>query len=247
MSLESGRAPWPTRDPMGKTSDQVLRAVTQRVLDSFTGQGALFTALDVSNAVKGTLPDVRHREIAPVVRELFERGAMGDYAQTLIDVLADGHKQTQAYLYHLYEHSPSLYDDTMRTQLAIPPVSVSTAVNDDSSLDGHSVDAPVLVGRDGRARVPRQLLLNAGVTGEVISAKAEVSPPRVVLSQGSSDTGDGEDDFDDSEDGSDPLAATVEYEHPSLLHVPRSLLKVFQANTKLVARVLPGRVDLVEV
>lgn len=221
---------------MGKTTDQVLRAVTQRVLDSFTGQGALFTALDVSNAVKGTLPDVRHREIAPVVRDLYERGAMGEYTQTLIDVLADGHKQAQAYLYHLYEHDASLYDETMRTQLAIPPVSVSTDVNDDKNLDGHSVEAPVLVGRDGRARVPRQLLLNAGVSGDVILARSEASPPRVVLE-------DGGEDFDDE---SDPSTASIEYEHPSLLHVPRSLLKAFPSGAKLVARVLPGRVDLVE-
>lgn len=48
-----------------KTTANVLRAVTQRVLDSFTAQGALFTALDVSNVVKSTLTDVRHRDIAP--------------------------------------------------------------------------------------------------------------------------------------------------------------------------------------
>ena len=52
-----------------KTTDKVLRAVTQRVMDSFTAQGALFTALDVSNAVKGSLPDIRHREVAPLVLE----------------------------------------------------------------------------------------------------------------------------------------------------------------------------------
>ncbi|MEZ4410365.1 MAG: hypothetical protein R3A52_28375 [Polyangiales bacterium] len=220
---------------MGKTTDQVLRAVTQRVLDSFTGQGALFTALDHQRR-EGHAPRRAPPRGRPVVRDLYERGAMGEYTQTLIDVLADGHKQAQAYLYHLYEHDASLYDETMRTQLAIPPVSVSTDVNDDKNLDGHSVEAPVLVGRDGRARVPRQLLLNAGVSGDVILARAESSPPRVVL----------EDNGDDFDDESDPSTASIEYEHPSLLHVPRSLLKSFPSGAKLVARVLPGRVDLVE-
>jgi hypothetical protein len=67
-------------------------------------------------------------------------------------VLADGKTPTQAYLYHLPEHSPALYDDTMRNQLAIPPVSTSTSKNDDASISSHSVEAPVNVGRDGRAR-----------------------------------------------------------------------------------------------
>ena len=78
-----------------KTTDKVLRAVTQRVMDSFTAQGALFTALDVSNAVKGTLPDIRHREVAPIVRDLYERGAMGDYRQAVAPRELPGHSLAQ--------------------------------------------------------------------------------------------------------------------------------------------------------
>jgi hypothetical protein len=159
-----------------KTTDKVLRAVTQRVMDSFTAQGALFTALDVSNAVKGTLPDIRHREVAPIVRDLYERGAMGDYRQDLIDVLADGHKPVQAYLYHLPEHDVDLYDDSMRNQLSIPPVSTSTDASGEGNLSSHSTEAPVLVGRDGRARIARQLLMNAGIVSEEISAVGQGSP-----------------------------------------------------------------------
>lgn len=216
-----------------KTDDSTLRAVTQRVVDTFTAQGALFTALDVSNAVKTTLPEVRHRQVSPLVRELFERRAMGDYQHSLIDVLADGKTPTQAYLYHLPEHDVTLYDESMRTQLAIPPVSTSTSKNDDHTVTSHSVEAPVTVGRDGRARVSRQILMNAGVVGDVVLAYSDGEAQKVVLTQAS---GEEPDDTDN----------VLEYEHPSLLHVPRSFMSVFDQGAKLVARVASGRVEIVK-
>ena len=216
-----------------KTTDKVLRAVAQRVMDSFTAQGALFTALDVSNAVKGTLPDIRHRDVAPIVRDLYERGAMGDYLQDLIDVLADGHKPVQAYLYHLPEHEVALYDESMRNQLAIPPVSTSVDASGEGDLGSHSTEAPVLVGRDGRARVARQLLLNAGIVTEEISVVGVASPGKLTLT---APTGT---------ETASATAAVLEYEHPSLLHIPRGLMGVFDASAKLVARVYPNRVEIV--
>jgi hypothetical protein len=133
-----------------KTSPEELAAVTARVLDTFTSSGMLFTALDVSNAVKGTLTDIRHREVAPLVREAFERGSMGPYRQTLIDVMAEGRKAVQAFLYHLPKHPTSNYDDSMRNQLAIPPVAGGAADDDDSITDA-TLDAMVKVGLDAWA------------------------------------------------------------------------------------------------
>lgn len=217
-----------------KSTTSTLRAVTQRVVDNFTAQGAIFTALDVSNAVKTTLPDVRHREVSPLVRELFERHAMGDYQHSLIDVLADGKTPTQAYLYHLPEHSPSLYDDSMRNQLAIPPVSTSTAKSDDAAITAHSIEAPVPVGRDGRARVSRQILMNAGIVGDEISVRVNAEAGEIMLY--------GADEGEQDGEGS----AVVEYEHPSLLHVPRgSVSQVFEPGAKLVAKVYPDHVKIV--
>jgi hypothetical protein len=217
-----------------KTSPATLRAVTQRVVDTFTAQGALFTALDVSNAVKATLPDVRHREVSPIVRELFERHAMGDYQHTLIDVLAEGKTPAQAYLYHLPEHSPELYDASMRNQLAIPPVSSSTDKNDDATITAHSLEAPVPVGRDGRARVSRQILLNAGVVGDEVSVRVNGEAGEILLFPA------------DETDDEDDAGAVVEYEHPSLLHIPRGLVsQVFAPGTKLLARVEAGFVRVV--
>lgn len=215
---------------MTNSSDAVVRAVTQRVVDSFTAQGALFTGLDVSNVVKNTLTDVRHRQCAPVIRELFERGAMGDYTQTLIDVLAEGHKPTQAYLYHLPEHPASLYDDAHRSQLAIPPVSTSMAI-DENALGSAAAEAPVVIGRDGRGRVPRQLLLNAGLVDDALYALSYTGPARVTLT---APTG-----------LEDEMGATIEYEHPSLLHIPRRLMSVFAPGLKVVARVSHEQVELV--
>jgi hypothetical protein len=218
-----------------KTSNQTLRAVTQRVVDNFTAQGALFTGLDVSNAVKTTLPDVRHRDISPVVRELFERHAMGDYQHSLIDVLAEGKTPAQAYLYHLPEHSPDLYDDSMRSQLGIPPVSLSLDKNDDSSINAHTVETPVTVGRDGRARVARQILMNAGVVGEQVYVNVDTEHGKLMLTEATGTESD------------EDLGSVIEYEHPSLLHIPRGFVSsVFAQGDKLVARVDSGRVEIVK-
>jgi hypothetical protein len=215
------------------SQQQVLRAVTQRVVDTFTGLGSLFTALDISNAVKQTLPDVRHREVSPLVRELFGKGAMGDYRQDTIEVMANGETPTQAFLYHLPEHPVALYDDAMRSQLAIPPVSASTGPNDDVNITVATVEARVWVGRDGRARVARQLLLNAGIAGESVQLVQEASPARLVLTASKGEV------------GADDAGQELEFEHPSLLHIPRGYLSVFEPGVKLVARVWSGSIEVV--
>jgi hypothetical protein len=91
----------------------------------------------------------------------------------------------------------------------------------------------VLVGRDGRARIARQLLMNAGIVTEEVSVVAQASPSKLTLT---APTG--------SETAS-ATAAVLEYEHPSLLHIPRALMGTFDANAKLVARVYPNRVEIV--
>jgi hypothetical protein len=215
---------------MAKTTAKVLRAVTERVVDQYTGAAMLFTALDVSNAVKRTLPDVRHREVAPVVREMFSRGAMGIYSQTLIDVLAGGTEPTQAFLYHLPEQATSLYDDSMRSQLAIPPVSAS-GTDDDATLTDASTEAPVRIGKDGRGRVPRRLLKNAGISGDQVLLRSQPSPARLELLPGRAAT--------------DAETDVLTFEHPSLLHLPKAKIDLFSPGTQLVARIVGGAVEIV--
>ena len=207
---------------MTEVSIETLRGVTQRVVDLFTREGFLFTALDVSNSVKQTLPSVRHREVAPLVRDLFASGSMGDgYAQTLIDVMAN--RQTvQAFLYHLKGADiASGYADDKRQQLAIPPVSASLDENDE--LAQGETEAPLSLGVDGRLRVPRKLLTLAGITPERVTAErvGDEIYLAVLLS------------------GTDPPARAVvlELHHPTLLHIPASLAQIFDEAEPIRARV----------
>ena len=75
--------------------------------------------------------------------------------------------------------------------------------------------------------------MNAGIVSEEVSAVGQSSPGKLTLT---TPTG--------SETAS-ATAAVLEYEHPSLLHIPRGLMGIFDASAKLVARVYPNRVEIV--
>jgi hypothetical protein len=204
--------------PVSTVTPEVLSGVTQRVVDLFTREGLLFTALDVSNAVKGTLPSVRHREVSPLVRDLFASGAMGDrYRQTLIDVVAD-RKTVQAFLYHLEGADLATgYDEERRRQLAIPPVSLTETDVDDAD------EAALTVGGDGRLRVPRALLERASVTTHDVKLERVGDELLVGLVMPGTPV--------------PPGVTLVTLSHPSLLHVPASLASMFDANAPITARV----------
>lgn len=216
-----------------------LYAVTARVVDELTSAGLMFTALDVSNAVKQSVPEARHREVSPIVREIFERRGMGAYQQTSIDVMAQGNKPTRALLYHLPELSPALYDDSMRAQLATPPQ--RTAPVQDAGESSSSTEAHVRVGKDGRGRVPRALIENAGIRGDRVLVKTYPAVPSLqILAAGTTavaapaDPSTAQPDvFFAVTDNGQPL----NYEHPSLLHVPRSMMDIFGPDPNLVAKI----------
>jgi hypothetical protein len=220
-------------------SQDELYAVTARVVDEFTSAAMLFTALDISNAVKQTLTDARHREISPIVRDIFERKGMGAYTQTMIDVMAQGSKPARAYLYHLPEHSPALYDDAMRTQLAVPPQRTNRV--EDQAVSTSSTEAGVRIGKDGRGRVPRALIQNAGIHGDQVLVRSEAAVPRLVITPvGAAPVSASVDPlyalpdlFFAATDNGQPLA----YEHPTLLHIPRSMLDMFGPDPNLVAKI----------
>ncbi len=207
-----------------------LYAVTARVVDEFTSAAMLFTALDVSNAVKQTVPEARHREISPIVRDIFERRGMGAYIQTSIKVVAAGKGPTTALLYHLPEQPPDMYDDTMRQQLAIPPQRQQQAP--EPQVASSSTEAHVRVGKDGRGRVPKALIENAGIKGDRVLVKSYPAVPSLqILAAGAAPTAPA----DPSAAGTDVFFAVtsdgqpLNYEHPTLLHIPRSLLDIFGA------------------
>ena len=219
-------------------SQEELYAVTARVVDDFTVAAMLFTALDVSNAVKQLIPDARHREISPIVRDIFERRGMGAYTASQIDVMAMGQKPAKALLYHLPEHPPALYDDSMRAQLAVPPQRQAPVAAAETTSS--STEAAVRIGKDGRGRVPRALIENAGIRGERVLVKSYPAVPSLqILAPDATPAAPpaapaGLDVFLPPTDNGQPL----NYEHPTLLHIPRSLLDIFgtDPNLNLVAK-----------
>ncbi|HEY5944113.1 MAG TPA: hypothetical protein VIV40_01420 [Kofleriaceae bacterium] len=226
-----------------------LYAVTARVVDELTSGGLMFTALDVSNAVKQTVAEARHREISPIVRDIFERRGMGAYMQTSIDVMAQGNKPARALLYHLPEQSPAMYDDSMRAQLAVPPQRLQK-VDDQQQVGSSSTEAHVRVGKDGRGRVPRALIENAGIKGDRVLVKSYpavpslqiVAPGPTPVAAPTDPTAVQGDVFFPVTDNGQPL----NYEHPSLLHLPRSLLDIFGTDPNLVAKIDGASVVIVK-
>jgi hypothetical protein len=110
---------------MSQLNDEV-----RNVIDGFVKSGELFTALDVSNKVKMTMPTARHSEVRDVVRSLFTSDLEPNgWARTPIQVeLRNGSKET-ALLYHPLTDSWDLdnkYDAQKRAQAAIRPAVPTT-------------------------------------------------------------------------------------------------------------------------
>jgi hypothetical protein len=204
-----------------KDQDQ-LNAVSKRVIDMYTFQGTLFTSLDVSNAVKQTLPELRHREIAPVVRQMFDDDIMGaNYTRTMIDVMAGGArgKPAEAWLYHLTSASPDDYGDDQRNQLAIVPVAASAT--DAIKIDESTTELTIEVGVDGRGRLPKSFLENAGIKTQRVRVDKQGSA-LVFAAVIPGDVAAG-------------AAAVLTYMSPDQLHIPADLLTGFDTGKEIKA------------
>ena len=121
---------------------------------------------------------------------------------------------------------------------SMPEAVVSTAARVRSS----STEAHVRIGKDGRGRVPRALIQNAGIHGDRVLVKTEAAVPRLQISAAGSATPAAApvdplyalpDLFFAATDNGQPL----NYEHPSLLHIPRSMLDIFGQDANLVAKI----------
>lgn len=100
----------------------------REIINNFCDDLSSFTSLDVSNAVKqGGFPDSRHRDVAPVVRQIFADGELDDfdYTRTLIDVELLSGLKTKTNLYHHVSISTDSYLD--RKQVAITPKKLDSA------------------------------------------------------------------------------------------------------------------------
>lgn len=113
---------------MSQIADAVLLVVRE-----FLKADTLFTALDVSNKVKESLPHARHRDVRDEVRSLFDSEIEPScYASTPITVtLADGCTQAQALLYHPLADSWDLdnkYDVQQRAKVSAKVAAAGTPV-----------------------------------------------------------------------------------------------------------------------
>ena len=108
---------------------KTLQEFVEETVKDFVSSQTLFTALDVSNKVKETMPFSRHREIRDCVRELFssEIESKG-YARATIEVtLLDGSKAS-ALLYHPLVDSWDL-DNKYSLQKRTAALQTTTAVS----------------------------------------------------------------------------------------------------------------------
>lgn len=121
--------------------------LAREIVGDFVKNNVLFTALDVSNKVKETMPFARHREVRDIVRDMFCTDIEpGGYARTPITVTLGNGTTAEALLYHSLVDSWDLdnkYDTQQRTQGAVKPVPVVTLP---VTLTPPSVSAPATTG-----------------------------------------------------------------------------------------------------
>lgn len=78
-----------------------LEDTVRSIVEDFISREVLFTALDVSNAVKQSQPHVKHREVRDVVRSLFSTDIETQgWAKTPIAVTLNDGTKAEALLYH---------------------------------------------------------------------------------------------------------------------------------------------------
>lgn len=180
-----------------QTNTQLINVVETVVLARMQAQES-FTALDISNALKAEKYPFRHREVAEVVREIYESGAMTPfhYQRSLITVLIEGGAKTaEAYLYH--HNSVDANDYIARDQEALPPVPTQQARDlsdcvaagplgllqrprSTAGVTRNSAPRSSQGRRDGALPIPRRLLEQLGwMVGSLLAVVVE--PGRLTL------------------------------------------------------------------
>ncbi len=122
-----------------------LEDTVRSVVKDFITNEVLFTALDVSNSVKQSLPHAKHREVREVVRGMFSTDIeTSDWARTPINVTLSDGTTTEALLYHPLSDSWDLdnkYSTQQRSQTALRPAAVAAAAV--AQAQAQAVSVPV--------------------------------------------------------------------------------------------------------
>jgi hypothetical protein len=120
-----------TIDETGEITMTNLEDTVHSVVQDFIDNGMLFTALDVSNKVKETIPNARHREVRDEVRAMFADSIeTQDYCRTPITVNLEDSSTATAMLYHPSDCAwelDDLYDQQQRAQTSFHPVAAAQA------------------------------------------------------------------------------------------------------------------------
>ena len=158
-----------------------LTLLVEETVESRLRNGRLFTTLDISNDIKRKRFHVRHGQVAQIVRELYQIGAMQamNYERVLIEVNTDnGEKTTEAFLYLPKTAHPADYAG--RVQDALPPLDGAAALDPTNYVPLHYPTLRALASgkkgrtrgagsgarskfrRDGALPIPRPLIQQAG-------------------------------------------------------------------------------------
>jgi len=182
-------------DGRSDTEAEAIIAIVEGAVEARMRAKEPFTALDISNALKGQNYPVRHREVSTVVRDIYDSGAMAhyEYERKMIDVRTDGgQKRAQAWLYLHDEHKDRDYSTTLRAQDALPPVTDAQARNlDDVAPAGNPLSPLVAQGQvnayvANRNRIAVQMARGLKVPTRGGSLKACRSASRATRSRAAS-------------------------------------------------------------
>ncbi len=158
INLGNSTFPAKTIDILKKARSKQMNIIVEEVVDDFMSELKLFTSLDVSNEVKLRGNNVRHREVAEIVRNLFnEIMIKRDYNRRLITVNLGPDETTKAYLY-FYKSLSSDYTKT--SQKAIHFQEDKKTVSDIGDVAETTLMDILHVKSksDGRLEVPKKML-----------------------------------------------------------------------------------------
>lgn len=88
--------------------NETLEESIKRIIDNFFKVSKLFTSLDITNQLKCENKNIKHKDVANLVRLMFVQNKI-NHKRTLIDVNLTNGLKAKAYLYHKETQDPSEY------------------------------------------------------------------------------------------------------------------------------------------
>lgn len=168
-----------TERQMSQANDPVIRQLVEDAIDEKINSGDMFTAFNITRAVRSDGTRARHEDVKSVVHQIFNSGKMGNYTRSQINVAG---ANIQPFLYHpvgadITEYDPGA-DRPQKPAHAPAPTSTPSDPADDDSDDG------ILrrTGREGYLYIPGVMVRDIGLNK---SEKAHVyrSGSQVLISK----------------------------------------------------------------